>query len=99
MSIDFCVPDDSPSAPPSNRQQFANLVHLFGELIRRDVFSHDAYMCTLISRGDVMIISWFFALYTRQRANNDPLGKLLYALEVRVVTLQREGQVGSDQLG
>lgn len=43
--------DESPNAPPGNRQQFANLVHLFGELIRRDVFSHDAYMCTLISRG------------------------------------------------
>ncbi|XP_026323522.1 mediator of RNA polymerase II transcription subunit 12-like isoform X2 [Hyposmocoma kahamanoa] len=46
--------DESPSPPPGNRQQFANLVHLFGELIRRDVFSHDAYMCTLISRGDLI---------------------------------------------
>ncbi|XP_045454352.1 mediator of RNA polymerase II transcription subunit 12-like [Melitaea cinxia] len=46
--------DESPNAPPGNRQQFANLVHLFGELIRRDVFSHDAYMCTLISRGDLI---------------------------------------------
>lgn len=33
---------------------FSNLVHLFAELIRRDVFSHDAYMCTLISRGDLL---------------------------------------------
>lgn len=33
---------------------FSNLVHLFSELIRRDVFSHDAYMCTLISRGDLL---------------------------------------------
>lgn len=32
---------------------FTNLIHLFAELIRRDVFSHDAYMCTLISRGDL----------------------------------------------
>ncbi|XP_076370100.1 mediator complex subunit kohtalo isoform X2 [Tachypleus tridentatus] len=30
---------------------FSNLVLLFAELIRYDVFSHDAYMCTLISRG------------------------------------------------
>lgn len=30
---------------------FSNLVLLFAELIRCDVFSHDAYMCTLISRG------------------------------------------------
>lgn len=33
---------------------FTNLVHLFSELIRHDVFSHDAYMCTLISRGDLL---------------------------------------------
>lgn len=37
-----------------NRSQFTNLVHLFSELIRHDVFSHDAYMCTLISRGDLL---------------------------------------------
>ena len=36
-----------------NRVMFTNLVHLFSELIRHDVFSHDAYMCTLISRGDL----------------------------------------------
>ncbi|XP_054168464.1 mediator of RNA polymerase II transcription subunit 12-like protein isoform X2 [Oppia nitens] len=34
-----------------NKQAFSNLILLFGELIRRDVFSHDLYMCTLISRG------------------------------------------------
>lgn len=37
-----------------NKSQFTNLVHLFSELIRHDVFSHDAYMCTLISRGDLL---------------------------------------------
>lgn len=37
-----------------NKAQFKNLVHLFSELIRHDVFSHDAYMCTLISRGDLL---------------------------------------------
>lgn len=37
-----------------NKNQFKNLVHLFSELIRNDVFSHDAYMCTLISRGDLL---------------------------------------------
>ncbi|XP_076043982.1 mediator complex subunit kohtalo isoform X2 [Oratosquilla oratoria] len=37
----------------SKRQEFGNLVLLFSELIRQDVFSHDAYMCTLISRGDL----------------------------------------------
>ncbi|KAM9316506.1 mediator of RNA polymerase II transcription subunit 12-like protein [Gastrophryne carolinensis] len=41
---------------PNNEQEkveFANLVLLFCELIRHEVFSHDAYMCTLISRGDL----------------------------------------------
>lgn len=33
--------------------EFSNLVLLFYELIRHDVFSHNIYMCTLISRGDL----------------------------------------------
>ncbi|XP_054085206.1 mediator of RNA polymerase II transcription subunit 12 isoform X1 [Zeugodacus cucurbitae] len=37
-----------------NRIQFINLVHLFCSLIRYDVFSHNAYMHTLISRGDLL---------------------------------------------
>lgn len=52
--LDFDAPilDDNGSA--QHRAQFTNLVHLFCELIRHDVFSHDAYMCTLISRGDLL---------------------------------------------
>ncbi|XP_014230379.1 mediator of RNA polymerase II transcription subunit 12-like isoform X1 [Trichogramma pretiosum] len=49
--------NDAPVLDNSSVQskvQFTNLVHLFAELIRHDVFSHDAYMCTLISRGDLM---------------------------------------------
>lgn len=46
------ITDHNPS--PQNKAQFTNLVHLFSELIRHDVFSHDAYMCTLISRGDLL---------------------------------------------
>lgn len=37
------------------KTEFVNLVLLFSEFIRHDVFSHDAYMCTLISRGDLSI--------------------------------------------
>jgi mediator of RNA polymerase II transcription subunit 12 len=44
--------DDNPGA--TNKAMFGNLVHLFYELIRNEVFSHDAYMCTLISRGDLL---------------------------------------------
>ena len=43
--------DNTPT--PQAKAEFANLVLLFYELIRNDVFSHDAYMCTLISRGDL----------------------------------------------
>ncbi|XP_034328936.1 mediator of RNA polymerase II transcription subunit 12-like protein isoform X5 [Magallana gigas] len=46
------VIDDNPN--DIDRQAFANLIQLFSELIRHDVFSHDAYMCFLISRGDLM---------------------------------------------
>lgn len=44
------------NASAANRTRFRNLVHLFGELIRHDVFSHDTYMCTLISRGDLQSV-------------------------------------------
>lgn len=52
LDNDAPIMDDNSS--PQNRQMFTNLVHLFTELIRHDVFSHDAYMCTLISRGDLL---------------------------------------------
>ena len=32
---------------------FAQLILLFGELARHDVFSHNAYLYTLIARGDL----------------------------------------------
>uniref|UniRef100_A0A6I8P1J0 Mediator complex subunit 12 n=1 Tax=Ornithorhynchus anatinus TaxID=9258 RepID=A0A6I8P1J0_ORNAN len=39
----------------SERVEFFNLVLLFCELIRHDVFSHNMYTCTLISRGDLAL--------------------------------------------
>lgn len=42
---------DEKNSRLENRISFSNLVLLFSELIRCDVFSHDAYMSTLISRG------------------------------------------------
>lgn len=44
-----------------NRASFASLVHLFYELIKHDVFSHDMYMRSLISRGDLHAMSNGFA--------------------------------------
>jgi mediator of RNA polymerase II transcription subunit 12 len=52
--LDSDAPVPSPDDCPQKKTAFSNLVHLFAELIRRDVFSHDAYMCTLISRGDLL---------------------------------------------
>ncbi|GAB0086625.1 Mediator of RNA polymerase II transcription subunit 12 [Sergentomyia squamirostris] len=51
--LDNDAPVLEENGTPQNRSQFTNLVHLFSELIRHDVFSHDAYMCTLIARGDL----------------------------------------------
>lgn len=45
-------PEDHSS--DDEKQAFRNLILLFHELILHDVFSHDAYMCTLISRGDLL---------------------------------------------
>lgn len=52
LDNDAPVMDDS--SGPIAKATFTNLVHLFAELIRHDVYSHDAYMCTLISRGDLL---------------------------------------------
>ena len=43
--------NDAPSVDKS--QEFANLILLFHELIAQEVFSHNHYMCSLISRGDL----------------------------------------------
>ncbi|KAJ9582558.1 hypothetical protein L9F63_003116, partial [Diploptera punctata] len=51
LDNDAPILEDNPS--PQNRAMFTNLVHLFSELIRHEIFSHDVYMCTLISRGDL----------------------------------------------
>lgn len=51
--LDKDAPVEEPNGSAQNRTQFKNLVHLFSELIRHDVFSHDSYMCTLIARGDL----------------------------------------------
>ncbi|PNF33035.1 hypothetical protein B7P43_G16367 [Cryptotermes secundus] len=51
LDNDAPILEDNPTA--QNRAMFTNLVHLFSELIRHDIFSHDVYMCTLISRGDL----------------------------------------------
>lgn len=62
------------NGPQQNRVQFTNLVHLFSELIRHDVFSHDAYMCTLISRGDLLTGS---GISTLQSSSNNLIGGIL----------------------
>lgn len=43
--------DKKGNSNPEAKQAFLNLILLFGELIRCDVFSHDLYMCALIQRG------------------------------------------------
>jgi mediator of RNA polymerase II transcription subunit 12 len=44
--------NDAPTLPDQS-QEFSNLILLYYELICHDVFSHDSYMCQLISRGDL----------------------------------------------
>uniref|UniRef100_A0A4W3IA15 Mediator complex subunit 12 n=1 Tax=Callorhinchus milii TaxID=7868 RepID=A0A4W3IA15_CALMI len=51
--LDTQAPMLTDPSSESEKAEFANLVLLFCELIRHDVFSHNVYMCTLISRGDL----------------------------------------------
>uniref|UniRef100_A0AAY4DLP5 Mediator complex subunit Med12 LCEWAV-domain domain-containing protein n=1 Tax=Denticeps clupeoides TaxID=299321 RepID=A0AAY4DLP5_9TELE len=51
--LDTQAPMLTDQANETERVEFSNLVLLFCELIRHDVFSHNIYMCTLISRGDL----------------------------------------------
>ncbi len=44
---------NAPTLDGSSRREFSNLVLLFHELTSHDVFSHDSYLCQLISRGDL----------------------------------------------
>lgn len=48
---------DEHNSSTQQRTEFTNLVQLFSALIRHDVFSHNAYMHTLISRGDLLLES------------------------------------------
>lgn len=59
-TLNYSNPPSRHAAEPGNeseRVEFSNLVLLFCELIRHDVFSHNIYMCTLISRGDLALDS------------------------------------------
>ncbi|EDV28883.1 uncharacterized protein TRIADDRAFT_52197 [Trichoplax adhaerens] len=49
--------DDSELELEQSNASFKLLVALFAELIRRKVFSHDKYIMTLISRGDISTTS------------------------------------------
>ncbi|KAM3930465.1 mediator of RNA polymerase II transcription subunit 12-like protein [Leptodactylus fuscus] len=51
--LDSQAPSLNDPNDEQEKQEFINLVLLFCEFIRHDIFSHDAYMCTLISRGDL----------------------------------------------
>ncbi|XP_073215782.1 mediator of RNA polymerase II transcription subunit 12-like protein isoform X12 [Lepidochelys kempii] len=53
--LDTQAPSLSDPNSGYEKTEFVNLVLLFCEFIRHDVFSHDAYMCTLISRGDLSV--------------------------------------------
>lgn len=69
--LDFWIADPNSD---HEKTEFVNLVLLFSEFTRHDVFSHDAYMCTLISRGDLSITAT-----TRPRSPNGETGDEHYS--------------------
>lgn len=70
----------------NNKQAFHNLVLLFSELIRNDVFSHDLYMRALISRGQFSnppnsaLVSAASSNQSSKNSNDDLLTGLVPAL-------------------
>lgn len=72
--LDTQAPSLSDPNSDHEKTEFVNLVLLFSEFTRHDVFSHDAYMCTLISRGDLSITAT-----TRPRSPNGETGDEHYS--------------------
>jgi len=68
-----------------NRVMFQNLVNLFTELVRADLFSHDAYLRTLISRGDVAVNA--FQIFCQQQERL----RMLKVAQQQQQTLQQAG--------
>lgn len=58
------------SVSKTNKIQFANLVFLFAEFIRADLFSHDSYLKSLISRGDLTANSYQLIMQQINAANS-----------------------------
>lgn len=69
-----------------SKQAFNNLILLFSELIRNEVFSHDAYMCTLISRGhfsnppNTALVSSTSSNHSSKNGNDDLYSSLVPSL-------------------
>ena len=49
---------------------------LYGELIRLDVFSHNSYLCTLISRGDLESTACSHSTSENTLSSQDGTGKV-----------------------
>ncbi|GFO22710.1 mediator of RNA polymerase ii transcription subunit 12-like, partial [Plakobranchus ocellatus] len=73
------------------RQAFKNLIALFNELIVHDVFSHDAYMHMLISRGDLGLAP----AYAAPMADNDDLFSIKSQPEE---SIKHEVTLGDDEI-
>ncbi|KAK0041422.1 mediator of RNA polymerase II transcription subunit 12-like protein isoform X3 [Biomphalaria pfeifferi] len=72
------------------KQAFKNLISLFNELIVHDVFSHDAYMHMLISRGDLGLAP----AYTTPLADQDDL----FSTKSPPESIKHEVTLGDDEI-
>ncbi|CAG5131136.1 unnamed protein product, partial [Candidula unifasciata] len=72
------------------RQAFKNLIALFNELIVHDVFSHDAYMHMLISRGDLGLAP----AYTTPLSDSDDL----FSVKSQPESLKHDMTLGDDEI-
>lgn len=89
------------SSSSENRQAFHNLVLLFSELIRNEVFSHDLYMRALISRGQFSnppssaLVSAASSNQSSKNSNDDLLTGLVPPLtNIDSVSMTNGGMMG-----
>uniref|UniRef100_A0A915HQD2 Mediator complex subunit Med12 domain-containing protein n=1 Tax=Romanomermis culicivorax TaxID=13658 RepID=A0A915HQD2_ROMCU len=80
--------------PPINdrpRVEFSNLILLFNEFIRADLFSHDAYLKCLISRGEIPAHSYQIYMQRLEQQRQSGVSQSMASSAPQMSNLQTSG--------